>query len=77
MEDFSKTFCFSFFLHLYVTLEIQFVSAIKDCVASGSCGENKVKKKRFLVRLCLRKFWGLIFANTFFLPFFPTGEQVS
>lgn len=51
VEDSSETFHIFFFLCLYVTLEIQFVSAIKDSVASGNCRENKVKKKGFLVQL--------------------------
>lgn len=45
-------------------------------MASGNCGENKVKKKGFLVQLCLRKAWGSIFTNAFFLPCFPAGERV-
>lgn len=49
LEDFSRTF--PFYFCLYVALEIQFVSAVEDCVASGNSGENKVKKKGFLVQL--------------------------
>lgn len=64
------------FLRPFSFLFSLLICYFRNCVASGNCGENKVKKKGFSVQLCLRKAWSLIFANTFFFFFSDWGTSV-